>query len=76
MAEDDARALYVIKLSIVLAFLCTVAVGLRLVVRLKSKAKLGLDDGFMVSSLLLFYCMVACSVLRMHYGAYKDNTRC
>ncbi len=76
MAEDDARTFYVNYLSIVMAFLCTLAVGLRLVVCLKSKTRLGMDDGFIIASLLVFYSMVACSVLRMYHSACKDSTRC
>jgi hypothetical protein len=75
MAEDDASLFHVIQLSVVLGSLCTAAVGTRLVAQWKSKANFGLDDGFMIASLLPFYTLVACSVLRMYNGARKDDTR-
>jgi hypothetical protein len=71
--ENDARAFYVIQLDIVLGSLCTAAVGLRLAARWKGKAKFGLDDGFIVASLILFYSMGGCSVLRMYQCVCSDK---
>jgi len=75
-AEKNARAFYVIQLGVVLGSLCTAAVGLRLVARWKGKARFGSDDGFIVASLLLYYTMVGCSVLRMYQRVRRDNIRC
>ena len=64
LAEDDASTFYVIQLD-------TAAVSLRLAARWKGKARFGWNNGFIVVSLLLFYAMVACSVL----GTYQRVRR-
>jgi hypothetical protein len=76
LAEDDASTLYVIQLDVVLGSLCTAAISLRLAARWKGKARFGWDDGFIVASLLLFYAMVACSVLRMYQRVRRAKIRC
>ena len=63
----------VIRISVALAVLCSVAVILRLAARWKGRASIGFDDGLMVVSLILFYSMTSCSILRMYEGAHRGD---
>lgn len=54
-----------INLSIAIAVIDTLAVGLRLLARSKTKAPFAIDDYFIVGSLVPLYGMIAAGTLRM-----------
>lgn len=54
-----------INLSIALGVIDTIAVGLRLLARWRSKKSFAIDDYFVVGSLAPLYGMIASSTLRM-----------
>lgn len=62
---SNRRGDQVINLSIAVGIIATIAVGLRLLARWKSKASFAVDDWFIVGSLLPLYGMMTASTLRM-----------
>lgn len=62
---SNPRGDQVINLSIAVGVIDSVAVGLRLLARWKSKATFAKDDWFIVGSLIPLYAMITTSTLRM-----------
>ena len=74
MSQHSLSGAEVIRLSIAVCVLSTVAVGLRLLARWKSNAPFACDDWCLVGSLLPFYSMIACSTLCKH-GRFNIEER-
>lgn len=63
MSDDNLSGKQIIRLSVAVCVLGTIAVILRLVARWRSNASFACDDWCIVGSLLPFYSMIACSTI-------------
>ncbi len=65
MPKDNARGYAVVRATIALGIIDTIAVVVRFIARKRSRVKVGVDDWMIMASLLPAYAMIIAAALRL-----------